>query len=88
MNDKETLDSANTFVINKEYWDLKDMQDALEVARRIEDPREETILKTLRNEIYRVKPEKIFDHEEVFIGTGQYTTGRLNHKKPNLKGVK
>jgi len=80
-------DLAKQVVINKEVRDLKQMISEAEIAQTIQDPNANDLIRATKIESQRLKPVNKFDHEETFIGTTIYTTGRVNGPRPKTENI-
>jgi hypothetical protein len=77
-NEVAFLVNVNTFIIQRESRHLKDLVERYNnQAFNGMDGMASHTLQQIRDENIRTMPQGKFDHEEVYIGTGKYTNGRV-----------
>jgi len=86
-NHEVVHDLAKQVVINKEVRDLQQMGMEADIAETQQLENANDLKKAVRIETQRLKPVNKFDHEETFIGTTIYTTGRINGPKPKTENI-
>lgn len=88
MGIKETLLQALTVVNKKEAKDLTILTQQAMIAEACEDETKKYLADRVKEEVARLQPVNVFDHEEVLVGGNIYTSGRkgVKPKLNNLKG--
>jgi len=74
---EHTIAKAETVVLNAETKHLKKLVHNCEQRKKLGENIAWPWKEDLKIEHERLSPKEKFDHEEVFIGTGDYTRGNL-----------
>ena len=77
-NRHETLMMAETVVINAESRYINEMIDDYERRSYISEDYADHTVDQIMKEEERLRPEGKYDHEEVYVATGEYTVGRID----------
>lgn len=87
MGIKETLLQALTVVSKKEAKDLTALTQQAMIAEGTDDTTKKYLADRVKEEVARLQPVNVFDHEEAMVGTNIYTSGRKG-VKPKLQNIK
>lgn len=87
MRERITLDKSAEHIQLTEAKGLKRISDLNEIVQDnpfVTKERKKESYRYVVREIDRLSPCNKFDHEEVWVGTGIYTTGNIKNLKPNI----